>query len=430
MAGPEDLLVNEDGSPRRIDKAYSWDAPIAAHGLMHTVITNAANKDPYGIDVLFMYMANMGWNSTMNTNGIMDHLTKIDEETGDYVIPKFIYSDAYYSETVAYADLILPDTTYLERWDCISMLDRPISEPHGPADSIRQPVVEPDRDVRPFQTVMLDLGARLGLPGMVKEDMTPKYPGGYSDYIVNHERGPGIGPLAGFRGADGSKQGIGEVNPNQLDDYIKNGCFWKYDLPEHMRYYRMANKDYLEWAQGFGFNPNANQIMFNLYSETMQKFRQAARGHGDIVPPQVHRRRVEAFFDPVPMWYAPFEEAMTDAARIPDACHHPAAHGDVSFMGLAECLAAPDSGPQLALHGARQGQNTGPEGRRLGACHQPSRPHQGAVEADGRGEPGHGLDLECHRQAVRGLEPRQERAGSQKGLPAQPHHLGPFTGTR
>jgi anaerobic selenocysteine-containing dehydrogenase len=76
VAGPEDLLVNEDGSPRRIDKAYSWDAPIAAHGLMHTVITNAANKDPYGIDVLFMYMANMSWNSTMNSGGIMDHLTK------------------------------------------------------------------------------------------------------------------------------------------------------------------------------------------------------------------------------------------------------------------------------------------------------------------------------------------------------------------
>jgi anaerobic selenocysteine-containing dehydrogenase len=152
----------------RIDKAYSWDAPIAAHGLMHTVITNAANKDPYGIDVLFMYMANMSWNSTMNSGGIMEHLTKVDEKTGEYAIPKIIYSDAYYSEMVAYADLILPDTTYLERWDCISLLDRPISEPHGPADSIRQPVVEPDRDVRPFQTVMLDLGARLGLPGMVE----------------------------------------------------------------------------------------------------------------------------------------------------------------------------------------------------------------------------------------------------------------------
>ena len=36
-------------------------------------------------------------------------------DSGDYVIPHIIYSDAYSSEMVAYADLILPDTTYLER---------------------------------------------------------------------------------------------------------------------------------------------------------------------------------------------------------------------------------------------------------------------------------------------------------------------------
>ena len=30
--GPEDLLVNEDGSPQRIDKAYSWDAPFLPMG--------------------------------------------------------------------------------------------------------------------------------------------------------------------------------------------------------------------------------------------------------------------------------------------------------------------------------------------------------------------------------------------------------------
>jgi hypothetical protein len=36
------------GTPQRIDKAYSWDAPLAAHGMMHMVITNAAKGDPYG----------------------------------------------------------------------------------------------------------------------------------------------------------------------------------------------------------------------------------------------------------------------------------------------------------------------------------------------------------------------------------------------
>ena len=32
--------------PQRIDKAYSWDAPLAAHGMMHMVITNAGEGRP------------------------------------------------------------------------------------------------------------------------------------------------------------------------------------------------------------------------------------------------------------------------------------------------------------------------------------------------------------------------------------------------
>jgi anaerobic selenocysteine-containing dehydrogenase len=66
--GPEDLLLEADGeTAQRIDKAFSWDAPLSAHGMMHMVISNAHARDPYGIDVLFLYMANMAWNSSMNT---------------------------------------------------------------------------------------------------------------------------------------------------------------------------------------------------------------------------------------------------------------------------------------------------------------------------------------------------------------------------
>ena len=150
---PEDLIIDTEGRPARIDKAFSWDAPIAAHGMMQMVIANAWKGDPYPIDTLFMYMANMAWNSAMNTAETMRMLTDKDPATGGYRIPRIIYSDAYYSETVAYADLVLPDTTYLERWDCISLLDRPIGSSEGPADAIRQPIVAPDRDVRPFQDV-------------------------------------------------------------------------------------------------------------------------------------------------------------------------------------------------------------------------------------------------------------------------------------
>ena len=121
-------------------------------------------------------------------------------EDGTYRIPFIIHADAYASETVAYADLVLPDTTYLERWDCISLLDRPSGEADAACDAIRQPVVAPDRDVRPFQDVLIELGVRLRLPGLVTEDGSARYPGGYADYMVNHQRKPGIGPLGGWRG--------------------------------------------------------------------------------------------------------------------------------------------------------------------------------------------------------------------------------------
>ena len=315
LHGPEDLLIDKDGKPNRIDKAYSWDAPLSAHGMMHMVISNAYAGDPYPVDVLFMYMANMAWNSSMNTRGVMEMLTEKDEATGEYRIPKIIYSDAYSSEMVAYADLILPDTTYLERHDCISLLDRPICEPDSVADAIRWPVVEPDRDVRGFQSALLDLGARLGLPGMVDEDGNPKFKD-YADYMTRHERKPGIGPLAGFRG-DGSKDGRGDPNPDQIDRYIENGGFWIKHLPEEARYYKHANAAYQDFAVEMGFYDKPEPYTFQIYSEVMQKFRLAAEGHGDIQPPEHLRDRLKTCFTPLPSWYRPFEDEATSSDEFP-----------------------------------------------------------------------------------------------------------------
>ncbi len=315
--GPEDLLIDADGGPQRIDKAFSWEAPLAAHGMMHMVIRNAWAGDPYPIDTLFMFMANMSWNSSMNTSETMKMLTDKDPATGDYKIPHIIYSDAFDSEMVAYSDLVLPDTTYLERWDCISLLDRPISEPGGPADSIRQPILKPDRDVRPFQDVLIDLGARLGLPGLVDDTGAPRYPGGLRDYMLNHERKPGVGMLAGWRGADGTEHGTGAPNPDQLDRYIANGCFWKGEIPEEASYFRNVNQAYRAYGEKMGFLDTPDPVIVQLYSEVLQKFRLAAQGHGAVTPPQADRDRIATYFDPLPMWYMPFEEAAVDRDAFP-----------------------------------------------------------------------------------------------------------------
>jgi sulfite dehydrogenase (quinone) subunit SoeA len=304
--GPEDLLLEADGmTPQRIDKAFSWEAPLAAHGLMHMVISNALAGDPYPVDVLFLYMANMAWNSSMNARGVMEMLEAKGED-GSYVIPKIIYSDAYASEMVAYADLVLPDTTYLERHDCISLLDRPISEPDAVADAIRWPVVEPDRDVRPFQSVLLELGARLKLPGFIDEDGTATYRD-YADYMVRHERKPGVGPLAGWRGTGGAKSGRGKPNPDQLSRYIANGSFWKETIPPEARFFKHANAAYQDWAVAMGLADEPQPVVFQLYSEPLRRFQLAAEGHGDRQPPEHLRERIRRCFDPLPAWYPPFE---------------------------------------------------------------------------------------------------------------------------
>jgi sulfite dehydrogenase (quinone) subunit SoeA len=177
-------------------------------------------------------------------------------------------------------------------------------------------VLKPDRDVRPFQDVLIELGARLKLPGFVKADGTPKYPGLYPDYIVNHERRPGLGPLAGWRGADGGSNGTGAVNPRQLERYIEHQCFWRGEIPAEARYFKPWNRAYLDWAVAMGFLDRPEPVILQLYSETLQKFRLAGQGHGTAPAPAEHRARVVAYCDPLPIWYPPFE-APDDSVEFP-----------------------------------------------------------------------------------------------------------------
>ena len=300
--GPEDLAIKKDGTAVRIDKAFTWENPMSSHGLMHMVISNAHAGDPYKINTLFMYMANMAWNSSMNTKGMMKMLTD-KNDNGDYIIPNIIYSDSYSSEMVAFADLILPDTTYLERHDCISLLDRPICEADSISDSIRWPVVEPDRDVKGFQSVLLELGAKLKLPGIVDDKGRPIYTD-YADYIARHERRPGVGPLAGFRGKNGRGKGRGEPNPNQVQAYIENGGFWSDKIPTEAQYFKPWNSMYQKWAVDRGLFDKIEPYVFQIYVEPMRKFQIAAEGFGKIQPPNHLRKQIKFAMDPLPTWWS------------------------------------------------------------------------------------------------------------------------------
>ena len=315
---PEELFVDDAGAPVRIDKGFSWEYPLSAHGLMHNVVTNAWRGDPYRLDTLMIFMANMAWNSTMNTMEVRRMLNDRDE-TGEYRIPFLVVCDAFQSETTAFADLVLPDTTYLERHDVMSILDRPISEFDGPTDSVRVPVVPPTGECRPFQEVLIELAGRLKLPAFTRPDGTRKFRD-YPDFVVNFETEPGsgIGFLSGWRGKGGEQFMRGEPNPRQWEMYARNGCVYHHELPLSYQYMRNWNRGYMEWAQRARIRRFAEPILCHVYSEVLQRFRLAARGKWPGRRPPAHlAARVDTHFDPLPFYCEPLETQVTDTHKYP-----------------------------------------------------------------------------------------------------------------
>ncbi len=315
---PENLMVYPDGSPVRIDKAFSWDFPLTAHGMLQNVITNAYKGDPYKIDTLILFMANMAWNSSMNTSKTIDMLGAKDFN-GEYKIPFIIVSDAFFSEQVAYADLVLPDTTYLERYDVISLLDRPISDYNSVVDAIRQPIIDPPEGCEPFQETLIKLANRLKLQGFCDDKGNPKF-SGYKDMITNWTVAPDtpVGFLAGWRG-DGTDHIVGEPNEKQWDMYIKNDCFFQFELEEALQWNRNINRGYLNWALDHKLIRYNEPIIMKVYSEVLQRFRLAAKGQrpGRQPATDAQRKRVSRYFDPLPFWYKPLEDKSIDTEEYP-----------------------------------------------------------------------------------------------------------------
>jgi anaerobic selenocysteine-containing dehydrogenase len=174
-------------------------------------------------------------------------------------------------------------------------------------------VIEPDRDVRPFQSVLIDLSARLHLPGFINPDGSARY-ADYADYLVNHQRRPGVGPLSGWRlGPQGLQHGRGEPNGAQLDEYIRNGGFWQGHVPEEAAFYKPWNRAYQDWAVRIGLYDAPQPYILSLWSEPLRRFQLACEGEGPRQPPDHLRARLHATMDPLPVWYEPFGDDVEDA---------------------------------------------------------------------------------------------------------------------
>ncbi len=325
----------------------------------------------------------------------------------------------------AFADLVLPDTTYLERHDVMSMLDRPISEFDGPVDSVRIPVVPPTGECKPFQEVLIELAGRLKFPAFVRADGTRKFRD-YPDFVVNYETEPGsgIGFLAGWRGKGGEKFMRGEPNPRQWEMYAQNNCVYQYKLPPSYQYMRNWNKGYLEWSQRMRIQRYAEPILIHLYSEVLQKFRLAAQGRGiSRQPPDHLRKRIETYFDPLPFYYEPLEAQHSDLHKFPlnAVTQRPMAmyHSWDSQNAWLRQIHAHNHSVRQSEGRARRRHR----GRRLDvgriAVGQSTLP----LQLLGGGRARHRLDVERDRQVGRRLAPfaRLQRIAAR--IPVEPSHF-------
>jgi molybdopterin-containing oxidoreductase family molybdopterin binding subunit len=156
--------------PMRVPKAPTR---LDLHDMFPTSIYNAFTiTSPRWFEILERFkigykpdvMINFGSNSVM-TMGNAEQVTENFLKKFNFIFSFQLYVTEFEE---AVADIILPDTCFLERYTPAVSFPSTFSHPQGEDDwgwSIRQPVVEPLYERRDFNEVMLEICKRLGILG-------------------------------------------------------------------------------------------------------------------------------------------------------------------------------------------------------------------------------------------------------------------------
>ncbi|NJD67357.1 MAG: hypothetical protein C3F12_08025 [Candidatus Methylomirabilota bacterium] len=142
-----DAVAKRGRSMSRIDQAGSRRFPLASHvasQLPHSI----RRGEPYSINALFLY----------NTNPIHAYPDAVGFAQAFDKIPFIVSFSPYMDESTAMADLILPDHTYLERWQDDPML--PVMK--NPVFGIRRPVSKPLYETRHTGDVLIGIAKAMG----------------------------------------------------------------------------------------------------------------------------------------------------------------------------------------------------------------------------------------------------------------------------
>jgi thiosulfate reductase/polysulfide reductase chain A len=192
---PARKLVQQDFPPIeavRFDKVGTSDFPLPdpAHGAAQMLPHAILNQDPYPLKALIAYRFDPLM-SIADTNLTKQALNKLD---------LIVSIDINYSDIAWYSDVILPESTYLERTDCVQQVNG-----LKPQMFLRQQVVTPRYDTREGAMILKQIGQRLGAGDY--------FPYSSMDELVDWQL-----EGTGFRRADFNEKGFVV--------YGKNPIFW------------------------------------------------------------------------------------------------------------------------------------------------------------------------------------------------------------
>ena len=141
---PPDPLAEKGRKAERVDGAGTV-YPLARHAYQAVPDRIRAG---YPVDVLFLYDADPVYECPNGAARWVEALDKVDT---------IVSFSSFLDDTARYADLILPDHTFLERWQ-----DDFVEGIGYPGVALRQPLVAPVNDTRNTGDVIIELAHRVG----------------------------------------------------------------------------------------------------------------------------------------------------------------------------------------------------------------------------------------------------------------------------
>ena len=277
----------------RIDKKGATDGYLLANNMMQEIGPNHLAGDPYKLDTVMFYQNNAIFTAP---NG------QVWEEAMKDVF--IIDTSPFPTETGHFADIILPDHTYLERYQ-----DAPTYPFEGyPLTQLRVPAIEPIHDTKYFGDVVIELGKRM--KGPMAEYYTAL---DSSENVLRHL-------------AKGFESDPGDNGVNSWESWVEKGVWYK-------KPYLWQQRDgvFYEWdGQDYNREMSEEEVAEKLLKTSSGRFEfrsSALEANAEWIAGATGRDPAKLMF---PQWEAP---------------EHPGG-GDLYFVT-----------PKVALHAEGRGHN-------------------------------------------------------------------------